>query len=96
MPSTWSIWTGAAVWVAGMGLSGSTSPADGVPGLRSTKKLPSRKMRGRIFSSAFWWIGSASSSSFMVTTVVVASSESASTFDTSPTCTPAIRTGERS
>ncbi len=38
-----------------------TSPASGVPGLRSTKKLPSRKIRGRIFSSALRWIGSASS-----------------------------------
>ena len=30
----------------------SSSGAPGVPGVRSTKKLPSRKMRGRIFAVA--------------------------------------------
>ena len=40
----------------------------GVPGLRSTKKLPSRKMRGRIFSVASAWIGRPSSLIAIVTT----------------------------
>src|SRR3954454_8998716 len=31
--------------------------ADGVPGEMSTKKLPSRKIRGRIFITASLWIG---------------------------------------
>ena len=33
------------------------APAEGEPGVMSTKKLPSRKTRGRIFSSASSWIG---------------------------------------
>ena len=66
---------------------------DGVPGLRSTKKLPSRKMRGRIFSVASLWMGSALLSSSMVTTA--ASLDPArSTFLTLPTLTPAMRTGD--
>jgi len=43
--------------------------AVGVPGCRSTKKLPSRKMRGRILAVASLCSGSASSSSSNVTTV---------------------------
>ena len=45
----------------------SSSPPDGEPGWRSTKKLPSRKMRGRIFSSASFWIGRPLSSISIVT-----------------------------
>ena len=54
---TWSNCTGPEVWVTG---SVSPSPmfgADGVPGFTSTKKLPSRKIRGRIFIVASLWIG---------------------------------------
>ncbi len=57
--STSSSWTGVAVCVIGMGVSLSSSfGAPGVPGETSMKKLPSRKMRGRIFSVASRWIGS--------------------------------------
>ena len=71
----------------------SSSGALGVPGRRSTKKLPSRKMRGRIFAVASSWIGSACFCSESVTTDV-SESLPASTLATLPTLTPAIRTGE--
>ena len=56
------------------------------------KRLPSRKMRGRTLTSAFSWMGSASSSSFIVTLTAEESPPSASTSETLPTSTPAIRT----
>ena len=93
--STSPIWTGAAVWVAGISPSDSSSGADGEPGWRSTKKLPSRKMRGRIFSSASSWIGRPLSSISIVTLAASSPASTASTFVTFPTSTPAIRTGER-
>src|SRR3954451_18863020 len=64
-----------------------------LPGFRSTKKLPSRKMRGRIFASASLWIGRASSFSAIVTTDADEPSL-VSIFVTLPTVTPATRTGE--
>ncbi len=51
-PSTCANWTGLAVRATGIVSPSSISPADGVPGERSTKKLPSRKIRGRIFAVA--------------------------------------------
>ena len=59
----------------------------------STKKLPSRKMRERIWARASSWIGSASSFSSIVTSAAPPSV--GSTFVTFPTSTPAIRTGAR-
>ena len=61
-------WTGADVWVIGI-----VSPLEivgvlGVPGWRSTKKLPSRKMRGRTFIVASLWMGRPASVTSMVTT----------------------------
>ena len=41
--------------------------ADGVPGEMSTKKLPSRKIRGRIANVASLWIGSPAFSIVIVT-----------------------------
>ena len=63
--STWSSCTGVAVWVILIVSPESSSGASGVPGLRSTKKLPSRKMRGRIFAVASSCSGSAESLSSM-------------------------------
>ncbi len=67
--------------------------ADGVPGLRSTKKLPSRKMRGRILAVASVWIGRPR---LRISIFTTAASEpgSASTDLTLPMATPAMRTGE--
>ena len=59
VPSTWSNWTGPAVWLIGIVSPSPSSGADGEPGCRSTKKLPSSRMRGRIFSVASLWIGRA-------------------------------------
>ena len=92
VPSTWSNCTGAAVWVAGIVSPSSTESALGEPGRMSMKRLPSRKIRCRAFTSASSWIGSASSSSFMVTFTPGELSPSGSTLDTFPTSTPAIRT----
>ncbi len=92
VPSTWSIWTGAAVCDAGMVYPSSASGAPGVPGRRSMNRLPSKKIRGRTFTSASSWIGSASSSSFIVTRTAPESAPADSTFDTLPISTPAIRT----
>ena len=55
--STCPSWTGDEVWPAGI-----TSPLwslgdDGVPGFTSTKYVPSRNSRERIFSSASRWSG---------------------------------------
>ena len=94
MPSTWSSWTGAEVCVWPIVPPSGRSGEPGVPGRTSTKKLPSRKIRGRIFSRASRWIGRPFLSIFIVTSVSVESSPSGSTFETLPTSTPAIRTGE--
>jgi hypothetical protein len=93
MPRIWSNCTGVAVCVSGNVSPSSRIGADGVPGLRSTKKLPSRKIRGRIFASASLWIGSPGSLISIVTIAVFVSAlrSIALTF---PTLTPAIRTGE--
>ena len=61
--------------------------------LRSTKKLPSRKIRGRILAVASACSGSPSSSIYSTTTAASVPS-SGSTDATLPTCTPAIRTGD--
>ena len=61
--SDWSVvstcpnWTGAEVWLIGIVPPDFSFGASGVPGWRSTKTLPSRKMRGRIFSWASLWSG---------------------------------------
>ena len=69
----------------------SISGALGLPGSSSTKKLPSRKIRGRIAAKASSWIGRPESSTVKVTLVL---SPSRSVEMTLPTSTPAIRTGE--
>ena len=89
-------WTGAAVWLTGIGRPPSgTSGDEGDPGWMSTKKLPSRNTRGRIFSSASSWIGRP----FFRISISTRAAPfwrpvSASTFFTLPTSTPAMRTGE--
>ena len=84
------------MFVIGIVSPSSSVPPPGVPGFMSTKKLPSRKMRGRILSSASLWTGSADSFTSIVTSETVASSSAASIFVTLPTSTPAMRTGELS
>ena len=91
--STSSSWTGEDVRVTLITPPSSSSGASAEPGRRSTKKLPSRKMRGRILAVASSWRGSACLLSESVTTDVLVSSP-ASTLATLPTLTPAIRTGE--
>ena len=81
--------------MTGIVSSSSSSSADGEPGWRSTKKLPSRKMRGRIFSCASLWIGSPFFSISISTRAAVEFPPIGSTFFTLPTSTPAMRTGER-
>ena len=66
--STWSSCTGVAVCVTLIVPPSSSSGAAGEPGLRSTKKLPSRKMRGRILAVASSCSGSPSSSIWSTTT----------------------------
>ena len=90
---TWSSWTGVAVWVILIVPPESSTVASGVPGLRSTKKLPSRKMRGRILAVASSWIGSPASSISIVSRAALVPS-TGSIVLTLPTSTPAIRTGE--
>ena len=68
--------------------------APGVPGRRSTKKLPSRKMRGRIFAVGVDVDGSPWSSISITTRAARAARGLDAT--TLPTFTPAIRTGEPS
>ena len=68
-----------------------SSGALGLPGSSSMKKLPSRKIRGRIEAKAFSWIGRPVSSTVKVTVVA---SPSRSEEITLPTSTPAIRTGD--
>ena len=91
--STWSSWTGVAVCVTGIVESSASTGDCGVPGLMSTKKLPSRNRRGRIFMFASLWIGRPSFSISIVTLAIVVFG-SRSTAVTLPTLTPAIRTGE--
>ena len=55
------------------------------------KKLPSRKIRGRIAAKASSWIGRPAPSTVKVTVVVVSVAVGSITL---PTSTPAIRTGE--
>ena len=93
--SSWSNCTGTAVWLIGIVPSSAISAAPGVPGSMSTKKLPSRKMRGRIFARASSWIGRPALPMVIVTMRgVAARREAGSTFVTLPTSTPAMRTGE--
>ena len=91
--STWSSWTGVAVWVTAIVEPSPRSALPGEPGCRSTKKLPSRKIRGRILAVASLCSGSPCSSIAIVTTVLSVPSW-ASIRLTLPTSTPAIRTGE--
>ena len=67
-----------------------SSGALGLPGSSSMKKLPSRKIRGRIEAEASTWIGRPASLTVKVTTEL---SPFRSSPVTSPTLTPAIRTG---
>ena len=92
--STWSNCTGAAVWLIGIVSPSSSSAAVGVPGSRSTKKLPSRKIRGRIFARASSWIGRPDLPIRIVIVTASPSPLTGSTFVTRPTSTPAIRTGD--
>ena len=66
----------------------------GVPGCTSTKKLPSRKIRGRILSSASLWIGRPFLSISIVTRAAPLPLLSGSTSVTFPTSMPAMRTGD--
>ncbi len=91
--STWSSCTGVAVETILIESPDFISGAFGEPGLRSTKKLPSRKIRGRIFALASTCSGSAASSSSS-TTFALSLPSTPSTALTLPTSTPAIRTGE--
>jgi hypothetical protein len=91
--STWSSCTGVAVCVTFSVSPFSSTGADGEPDVRSTKKLPSRKMRGRIFAVASACSGRPSSSIFITTTAPLPSSCGLIAW-TLPTSTPAIRTGE--
>src|SRR3954447_24124387 len=68
--------------------------ADGDPGDRSTKKLPSRKMRVRTLTVASLWIGRPFFLISIVTRAAPQPPVTGSTFLTLPTSTPAIRTGE--
>ena len=79
------------VWLTGIVPSLPSSGALGLPGSSSTKKLPSRKIRGRIAAKASSWIGRPAPSTVKVTSVL---SPSRPTSITLPTSTPAIRTGE--
>ena len=90
--STSSSWTGVAVCDSGSVPPSFSTGALGLPALRSTKKLPSRKIRGRTFSVASVWIGRPLRCIAIVTTTVLPFPRS--TFVTLPTFTPAIRTGE--
>ena len=108
--TTWSNWTGSVpCWIGKVQLLGAVG-ASGVPGLTSTKKLPSRKMRGRIANVASLWIGrplllmlmvmSAAvhcwslEASLVSTDPPVRHPGTAPTPVTWPTSTPAIRTGD--
>jgi hypothetical protein len=92
VPSTWSNCTGPAVWLIGIVSPSPISGAEGEPGLRSTKKLPSKMMRGRILRVASLWIGIACLSMRMVILAAGSPPPTWSTFVTLPTLTPAMRT----
>ena len=64
-----------------------------MPGVRSTKKFPSRNSRGRIFSVASACSGSPLSSRLIVTSATSVPRNSEMPW-TVPTLTPATRTGE--
>ncbi len=81
------------MWLTGIVAPLPISGALGLPGSSSTKKLPSRKIRGRIAAKASVWIGRPDSSTVKVTVVALPSREVEITW---PTSTPAIRTGELS
>src|SRR5205085_5913797 len=77
--------------------------ADGLPGRTSMKKLPSRKIRGRIARVASLWIGRPMSSIVIVTIEAVhcdcdlpstLQPETGPTLETLPTFTPPILTSE--
>src|ERR1700722_1238940 len=100
-PSTWSSWTGSTPCWIGNEWPLLTIGADGVPGATSTKKLPSRNVRGRIQKVASEWIGRPFESISIVTSDAwqLASPPdlqpgSSATPMTLPTLTPAIRTAE--
>ena len=79
------------MWLTGIVEPLPNSGALGLPGSSSTKKLPSRKIRGRIAAKASVWTGRPPPSTVKVTVVL---SPSRSVAITTPTSTPAIRTGE--
>ena len=79
------------MWLIGIVPPLPSSGELGLPGSSSTKKLPSRKIRGRIEAKASSWIGRPASSTVKVTVVA---SPSRSVLITLPTSTPAIRTGD--
>ncbi len=83
--------TAVAVWVTGIVDPLDRSGALGLPGWRSRNRLPSRKRRGLIVIVASSLIGSPSSETVKVTSAML---PLGSTEITSPTLTPAIRTGE--
>ena len=89
----WSSWTGVAVCASGITPPAGRSGDSGEPGFRSTKKLPSRKMRGRILSVASRWIGRPSESiASLISAVLPGPRMKPATW---PTFTPAMRTGVR-
>ncbi len=90
----WSNWTGVEVCAARTVSPSPSSGLPGVPGLTSTKKLPSRKMRGRIAKAASLWIGRPLGSMRSVTSASSSPLRRWRTVVTLPTLTPAIRTGE--
>ncbi len=90
----WSSWTGAEVWLIGIVSPSDTVGAEGDPGCMSTKKLPSRKMRGRICSLASLCTGRPLSWIAITTRAASAPGRTRSTAVTLPTVTPATRTGE--
>ena len=92
--STSSNCTGVAVRPTGIVAPSSSSSAPPLPGDRSTKKLPSRKIRGRIRALASSCTGRPLSRIASVTVADSAPGRVCSTDVTSPTSTPAIRTGE--
>ena len=91
---TWSSCTGALVWLIGRRSPSCSAGAEGEPGLTSTKKLPSRKMRGRIFIVASLCSGRPFVSIRMVTSAACLPSSTWLIPVTLPTLTPATRTGE--
>ena len=87
----WSSWTAVDVWLTGIVSPLLISGELGLPGSSSMKKLPSRKIRGRISAKASLWIGLPAPLTVKRTTVA---SPSRSAVITLPTSTPAMRTGE--